>query len=69
MWNNEADGNGSKWTDRDGYRWLCNCERRAGRESTDVRFILLAEMASLMMHPSIRKRIEDYLRGGEPRLR
>jgi 8-oxo-dGTP pyrophosphatase MutT (NUDIX family) len=38
-------------------------------ESTDVRFVSLAEVAGLTMHPSIRKRIEDYLRGGEPRLR
>ncbi len=38
-------------------------------ESTDVRFVALDEVADLTMHPSIRKRIDDYLRGGEPRLR
>jgi hypothetical protein len=38
-------------------------------ESTDVRFVALDEVADLKMHPSIRKRIDDYLRGGEPRLR
>ena len=34
-------------------------------ESTDVRFFALDEIPSLTMHESIRKRIEDYLRGGE----
>ena len=38
-------------------------------ESTDVRFVPLDEVPGLMMHPSIRKRIDDYLAGGEPRLR
>jgi ADP-ribose pyrophosphatase YjhB (NUDIX family) len=38
-------------------------------ESTDVRFVSLAELESLKMNPSIRKRIDDYLAGGEPRLR
>jgi 8-oxo-dGTP pyrophosphatase MutT (NUDIX family) len=38
-------------------------------ESTDVRFVSLAEVTALTMHPSIRKRIDDYLAGGEPRLR
>lgn len=38
-------------------------------ESTDVRFFPLDEVVRLTMHESIRKRIEDYLRGGEPRLR
>lgn len=37
-------------------------------ESTDVRFVPLAEVEGLTMHPSIRKRIDDYLAGGEPRL-
>jgi ADP-ribose pyrophosphatase YjhB (NUDIX family) len=38
-------------------------------ESTDVRFFPLDEVPGLTMHPSIRKRIDDYLAGGEPRLR
>jgi ADP-ribose pyrophosphatase YjhB (NUDIX family) len=38
-------------------------------ESTDVRFVFLAEIPGLTMHPSIRKRIDDYLAGGESRLR
>jgi len=38
-------------------------------ESTDVRFVTLEEVAELTMHESIRKRIEDYLRGREPVLR
>lgn len=44
-------------------------EMAVSHESTDVRFVPLAEVPSLTMHPSIRKRIEDYLVGGEPRLR
>lgn len=39
------------------------------RESTDVRFFSFDELDGLAMHPSIRKRIDDYLAGGEPRLR
>ena len=39
------------------------------RESTDVRFVPLAEVPDLIMHPSIRKRIDDYLAEEEPRLR
>jgi hypothetical protein len=27
------------------------------------------EVSGLTMHPSIRKRIDDYLAGGEPRLK
>ena len=38
-------------------------------ESTDVRFFTFNEVPSLTMHPSIRKRVDDYLAGGEPRLR
>ena len=44
-------------------------ELAVSSESTDVRFVALDEVADLTMHPSIRKRIDDYLRGGEPRLR
>jgi ADP-ribose pyrophosphatase YjhB (NUDIX family) len=39
------------------------------KESTDVRFVAFDEVGELTMHPSIRKRIDDYLAGGEPRLR
>lgn len=39
------------------------------RESTDVRFFAFDELDGLAMHPSIRKRIDDYLADGEPRLR
>jgi hypothetical protein len=39
------------------------------RESTHVRFFAFNELDGLAMHPSIRKRIDDYLAGGEPRLR
>lgn len=39
------------------------------QESTDVRFFAFDEVPGLTMHPSIRKRIDDYLEGGEPRLR
>ena len=39
------------------------------KESTDVRFAAFDEVGELTMHPSIRKRIEDYLAGGEPRRR
>lgn len=38
-------------------------------ESTDVRFVALDEVEGLTMHPSIRKRIDDYLAGGEPMLK
>ncbi len=38
-------------------------------ESTDVRFFALEDVATLTMHESIRKRIEDYLRSGPPVLR
>jgi ADP-ribose pyrophosphatase YjhB (NUDIX family) len=38
-------------------------------ESTDVRFFAFSEVPGLTMHPSIRKRIADYLHGGEPVLR
>jgi 8-oxo-dGTP pyrophosphatase MutT (NUDIX family) len=38
-------------------------------ESTDVRFVSVAELEGLEMHPSIRKRIDDYLASGEPMLR
>jgi 8-oxo-dGTP pyrophosphatase MutT (NUDIX family) len=38
-------------------------------ESTDVRFFAVDEVPGLTMHPSIRKRIDDYLAGGEPRLK
>jgi ADP-ribose pyrophosphatase YjhB (NUDIX family) len=38
-------------------------------ESTDVRFVSVAELEGLEMYPSIRKRIDDYLASGEPMLR
>jgi ADP-ribose pyrophosphatase YjhB (NUDIX family) len=38
-------------------------------ESTDARFFAFSELPGLTIHPSIRKRIDDYLRGGEPVLR
>jgi ADP-ribose pyrophosphatase YjhB (NUDIX family) len=38
-------------------------------ESTDVRFFAFDALEGLTMHPSIRKRIDDYLAGGESRLR
>jgi ADP-ribose pyrophosphatase YjhB (NUDIX family) len=44
-------------------------ELAVSSESTDVRFFPLDEVQGLTMHESIRKRIEDYLRGVEPRLR
>ena len=44
-------------------------ELAVSHESTDVRFFPLDEVSGLTMHPSIRKRIDDYLVGGEPRLR
>jgi len=44
-------------------------ELAVSKESTDVRFVPLDEVAALTMHPSIRKRIDDYLSGGEPVLR
>jgi ADP-ribose pyrophosphatase YjhB (NUDIX family) len=44
-------------------------ELAVSSESTDVRFVALDEMADLTMHPSIRKRIDDYFQGGVPRLR
>jgi ADP-ribose pyrophosphatase YjhB (NUDIX family) len=44
-------------------------ELAVSSESTDVRFFALDEVDGLEMHESIRKRIEDYLRGGEPVLR
>lgn len=44
-------------------------ELAVSSESTDVRFVALDELADLTMHASIRKRIDDYLAGGEPRLR
>lgn len=37
-------------------------------ESTDVRFFTFDEVPGLTMHSSIRKRIDDYLAGGAPRL-
>lgn len=44
-------------------------ELAVSSESTDVRLFALNEVADLMMHESIRKRIRDYLDSGEPRLR
>jgi ADP-ribose pyrophosphatase YjhB (NUDIX family) len=44
-------------------------EQLVSKESTDVRFVAYDELDGLTMHPSIRKRIDDYLAGGEPRLR
>jgi ADP-ribose pyrophosphatase YjhB (NUDIX family) len=44
-------------------------ELAVSSESTDVRFFPLDEVGGLTMHESIRKRIEDYLCGGEPVLR
>lgn len=44
-------------------------ELSVSSESTDVRFFTLDEAHSLTMHESIRKRIEDYLAGGESLLR
>lgn len=44
-------------------------ELAVSSESTDVRFFLLDEVAGLTMHESIRRRIEDYVGGGEPVLR
>jgi len=44
-------------------------ELAVSHESTDVRFVPLAEVASLTMHPSIRKRIDDYLSDRPPVLR
>jgi ADP-ribose pyrophosphatase YjhB (NUDIX family) len=41
-------------------------ELSVSSESTDVRFVALNELPSLTMHESIRKRIEDYVRDGEP---
>jgi ADP-ribose pyrophosphatase YjhB (NUDIX family) len=44
-------------------------ELSVSSESTDVRFFAATEVQGLTMHESIRKRIEDYLAGGEPVLR
>ena len=44
-------------------------EQAVSKESTDVRFVAYDELDGLTMHPSIRKRIDDYFAGGEPRLR
>lgn len=44
-------------------------ELAVSKESVDVRFVACDELDGLTMHPSIRKRIDDYLAGGEPRLR
>lgn len=44
-------------------------ELAVSSESTDVRFFPLDELSGLTMHESIRKRIEDYLAGGESVLR
>lgn len=44
-------------------------ELAVSQESTDVRFFAVADIPGLTMHPSIRKRIEDYLAGGEPKLK
>lgn len=44
-------------------------ELTVSSESTDVRFFTTTELADLTMHESIRKRIRDFLDGGEPRLR
>jgi 8-oxo-dGTP pyrophosphatase MutT (NUDIX family) len=44
-------------------------ELAVSSESTDVRFFALDGLTDLTMHESIRKRIEDYLSGGEPVLR
>jgi ADP-ribose pyrophosphatase YjhB (NUDIX family) len=41
-------------------------ELRVSSESTDVRFVSFDEVPGLTMHESIRKRIDDYLRGGPP---
>lgn len=44
-------------------------ELAVSHESIDVRFFAFDRVPGLKMHESIRKRIEDYLRGGEPVLR
>lgn len=44
-------------------------ELAVSHESTDVRFFAVDEVPGLTMHLSIRKRIDDYLAGGEPRLK
>jgi ADP-ribose pyrophosphatase YjhB (NUDIX family) len=44
-------------------------ELAVSSESTDVRFFRVDELPGLTMHESIRKRIDDYLAGGEPVLR
>lgn len=44
-------------------------ELAVSRESTDVRFVPLDEVAGLTMHQSIRKRIDDYLSAAPPVLR
>ena len=44
-------------------------ELAVSSESTDVQFVQFDEVPELTMHESVRKRIEDYVRGGEPVLR
>jgi ADP-ribose pyrophosphatase YjhB (NUDIX family) len=44
-------------------------ELAVSSESMDVRFVALDQVARLKMHESIRKRIEDYVSGGDPVLR
>lgn len=44
-------------------------ELAVSSESTNVRFFTLDELADLTMHESIRKRIDDYVRGVEPVMR
>jgi ADP-ribose pyrophosphatase YjhB (NUDIX family) len=44
-------------------------ELAVSNESTDVRFFTASEIQDLTMHESIRRRIRDFLTGGEPRLR
>lgn len=43
-------------------------ELGVSNESTEVRFFATGELADLAMHESIRKRIRDFLDGGEPRV-
>jgi hypothetical protein len=47
----------------------CGGELAVSHESTDVRFFPIDAVPTLTMHPSIRKRIDDYMAGGEPRLK
>lgn len=45
---------------------LVGGEPRTSEESLDVRFVLPVDVDALPMAESIRQRIHDYLRGGEP---